>query len=174
MEDLRLHGLLGGGGSNIKSIQRGITKITSPTHNVTIAEVDLNKAILIMSFDPISTGSSDKSVGGKLTTSTNIQFLCKLEYNQAVSWQVIEFNNVKSVQRGSVSGIDLGNGETFNITSIDTTKSFLVFNYRLDASGTAVLGYPCRGQITTSTTIEFQSGFGALTDAVEWEVIEFN
>ena len=116
---------IGVGGSSIKSIQRGSVAISSTSViNVPITSVDLTKSIVLFTHQ-VPTSTTDVSntfVTAELTTSTNIAFTRGGTGNGGtIKWEVIEYNNVKSVQSGSY--LSTLASETKTITSVNTSKS---------------------------------------------------
>lgn len=167
--------------SNIKSIQRGKVTVDAIQKNVTITPVDVNKSLLLISTNYRSTNSG---VDPRVSTATAILLSDKVqididEYQSTraceVCWQVIEFNNVKSVQRGL---LNTANTNTIvNISAVNGNKSFVVENNRVDVNS---------GNISDDipVSIEFYGGsFNQIainksnngnSIFVAWQVIEFN
>jgi hypothetical protein len=162
------------GGSNIKSIQRGTATISALTTNITITSVDLSKSIVIMT-QSLRENDARVSVTAKITTATNLQLVSNLvgSTNTFVSWEVIEFNNVKSLQKGLATFTGSAGFNT-TITSVNLSKAMIVSSSRLSATASGHL-HSCTARLTTQTNINFQ-GWSSATDAqnVEWQVIEFN
>lgn len=169
----------GGGGSNVKSIQRGTTILTAQSLDLTISSVDLNKSIVIMSYSDLNNSSDGNSlIRAKLTSATNINFyLGEYSTPKYIEWQVIEFNNVKSIQRGdfttpSTTITAYVDKSSVTINSINTSKS-LIF-----ASFASELGYSSRYtmignfQISNATTITLAKG-NSVQRFWHWQVIEF-
>ncbi|HJY34608.1 MAG TPA: S24/S26 family peptidase, partial [Vicinamibacterales bacterium] len=80
---------------------------------------------------------------------------------------------IQQVQSGTVNNTANGT-QTVTISSIDTTKSFLVFQTR--SSGDRPVNTTVRGRIASATTIEFErvTNEGApLTIAIQWYVATF-
>lgn len=79
---------------------------------------------------------------------------------------------IKSIQRGSLSM----SGKTtasVTITSVDTTKSFLIFSN--NAGTTDITHAFVRGNIASSTNLSFTRTSSDTNDtSVEWQVTEFN
>lgn len=84
-------------GSVVKSIQRGVTEMTSQEKmTVTISSVDISKSLLIAvpSFGTSMNNALRWGISSELTNSTTITF--KNRYSSfaeriQISWQVIEF-----------------------------------------------------------------------------------
>lgn len=176
-----VRGGLNDGESNIKSIQRGTTSFTAAatTKDITISQVDISKSIVRVSMVVTAqdqTPHTQKTIGcgARLTTSTNLN-LAKLVGGKdiTVSWEVIEFNNVKTIQRGI---LDSSQNFTFtvSITAVDLNKSLLFTNSKAYNSYVVYSEKPTYTErFSSSTQLEFkQDGIGA--SEIYWEVIQFN
>ncbi len=78
--------------SAIKSIQRGSNSANNTTTNVTISAVNMNKAIVLVSW--AASGTSSSGCAAKLTTSTNLQIQfggTAGSVGMTAEWQVIEY-----------------------------------------------------------------------------------
>lgn len=159
------------------SVQRGsITLDSTQPDNVTITSVDLTKAFPI--FSCLHQGGiygADDFVRAKITTSTNLELENTFGggTGPVVEWQVVEFAGA-SVQTGDLA---FGAGDsslTDTITSVDTTKSWLLFSYE-SASGTgADIGQKMmRGVITNGTTLTFDRDNTGQAVDITWYLIEF-
>jgi hypothetical protein len=174
-EDLRLHGLIGGGGgSNIKSIQRGLVIATNSV-NVTISSVDLANSVLIISYQGGGgTAVRNLKAMGKLTSSTNINFSLTTSAGYVtVNWQVVEFNNVKSIQRGDVTLSAAS--ESVTINAVDWGKTMLLSSVKLNSTGTDLTYLVTDGGIErlTNTSIRLNTGNASNTGTAHWQVVEF-
>ena len=172
MKDMLIEHGIGVGGNNVKSVQRGNTKIGRvSTLNIAISEVDLTKAIVKISPMAYSGNSNLTCVKAVLTSSTNLQLTIDTAAGSNVgesqlSWEVIEFNNVKSLQKGLKSVTGLNNPQA--ISEVDPTKSILFYSYSTKRSQeTNVNGY-----LNSSTQLMF-SAWGSEIHSVAWQVIEF-
>lgn len=171
---------IGLSGSNIKSIQRGsFVYSNKTTFNVTISSVDMSKSIVIVSTDSRTGSAGKNSVVGNLTTSTNINFstyYADASFNNYVSWQVIEFNNVKSLQRGTQALITTDTTKNITISAVNDLKSIVFASVRTDDNSN---NYSSENsicaEITTTTNILFTRYNPFATNAtIYWQVIEFN
>lgn len=93
-----------GGGSPIKSIQRGIATLTND-HNVTISSINTSKAFIIATGYGYSTSTSDiggvnsssvigsESLRARITSSTNINLTISSNTMATIycAWEVVEF-----------------------------------------------------------------------------------
>lgn len=172
---LKGHGI-GGGGSNIKSVQRGSVVMTTATKDIPISAVDMNNAIVLLNFaSKLGGGSVVKPLcqKGQLTSSTNLQ-ITATDYssNVTVYWQVVEFNNVKSVQRGILAMQNVNKDVT--ISSINVDKS-LIYATNDTSIASSDMNYALSGgyAILNSTTLRFYSPFDSSTKNIAWQVIEF-
>ena len=106
-------GGLNDGGSNIKSIQRGIISFgtTETSKNITISSVNnANCAVIIYRYRAGTfTDAADCCIEGKLAGATTLN-LSRTAHNNLtleVAWQVIEFTNIKSLQYGESTNVKL-------------------------------------------------------------------
>jgi len=164
-------GLDGGGGSNIKSIQKGTLTLIAVDTNITISAIDLTKAIVVVRMYMTSNSKSSQcSVSGDLTTSTNLLLNVPEAYSQEVEWEVIEFNNVKSLQRGVVS-IDTTLTNT-TISSVDVNKTMVIYSFTSNDTNNIPLAILVSSYLTTLTNL--QSVIGSSTGTLKYQIIEFN
>lgn len=167
------HGI-GAGGSNIKSIQRGVLTTLVSVSNIEISSVDLTKSIVIVNTNTYQGGILDSDVAVKaiLTSSTQLT-LTTITNNFSgtiVSWTIIEFNNVKSLQTGSKS-TSLAS-DTTTISAINVNKSILFYSWT-SSGDTATQNIISNCYILDNTTITFKSTL-AVAKVIAWQVIEFN
>jgi hypothetical protein len=165
-----------GGGSNIKSSQRGELTLgaLTTTTDVTISTVDLTKSIVKISVQsPNNVNLNQWTCYATLTSPTNLQFVIPTASGTTglVSWEVIEFNNVKSLQSGLTSMTSL----TMNVTisAVNLNKSILFFSNNSNATLIATHYFTLEGLLTASTNIKFSTLFANVITA-KWYVIEFN
>jgi hypothetical protein len=172
--------IFGRSGKVIKSIQSGTFTLdgADTTDTQAITTVDTSKAILLVNMRPNSNNSKIIEYFVRASLSANsILFVrdrdCISVY---IDWQVIEFNNVKSVQRGTVSDATIPIQVT--ISTIDVDKSIAILN-GFSCSFAAGDGeyfeeMGCGITINNSTQIEITLGMPVDRDRVfSWEVIEF-
>lgn len=169
LEELQLHGLIGSGGSNIKSIQRGTVANTSAT--VSITEVDLSKSIVMVSAHTTTriTTATNLQVSAKFNSSTEIN-LNRVGTDGIVSasWVVIEFKNVKSLQRGSTTLT--GNVINQGITTVVLAKAVAFVSHRTTGNAPA---NSLVGHILTADNLQFKR-YDDGTCYSEWQIIEFS
>lgn len=161
-------------GSNIKSIQRGVASVNSTAINIPLTSVDVTKSIVIIQVN--SNGENNTqfvAISAKLTTATNLLLSRNATSGTAlVSWQVIEFNNVKSKQTGTK--ITNLSSDTATITSVSTAKSILISTYITAVNVASISACFNNTVLTNSTTITFNTYNITNTTTYEWQVIEFN
>lgn len=168
---------IGVGGSNIKSIQRGLLNVSAAISDITISNVDLSKSIVIVKAACTSFGSTaayECVAQGFLTSGTNVRIKLGDHYSYntvEVAWQVIEFNNVKSLQTGFATG------GTTSISAVNMSKSVVFSSEKITESGS---GYDLARyfmnavRLVTSTLLAFDRNGNATTLEIYWQVIEFN
>lgn len=163
----------GGGGSNIKNIQRG-TGITNDndTVDITISEVDLSCSIVLISFWCLQDYISKYYCTAKFTNSTTLRIQRGASDTQDVSfaWVVIEFNNVKSIQSGELYIEDTSTSRDITINTIDPSKSFSLVTFRTSANGTVKNTQIKRELASNALSLSHSSLYGGY---IVWQVIEF-
>ena len=153
-----------GGGSNIKSIQSGQVDIASTSIDITISAVDLTKSIPIITYYNNQTTPSKSLLRAKLINSTTLRIYLDTYGNVTpLTWKVIEFNNVKSLQTGDTSS------SSITVSSVNVNKSVL-FASSTSATTTGN-AYNIRYTISNPTTITIDSIPIFITT---WYLIEFN
>lgn len=173
-----------GGGSNIKSIQKGITSLIDYAIdvNVPINNIDVNNSVVYFSIRTKNTTLNTTFVKAKLTSGTNINFAAGTSgQNIEISWHVIEFKGLKSFQKGETtftSNTLAGNESLIvNINSIDLTKSILIFNYSYAYNHTDISKAFLEGYLNSANDIKFLTKTSASSDSVsyniQWYVVEF-
>jgi len=170
----------GGGGSNIKSVQRGKSTLAFGVValNVVISTVDINKSIVKIYRKPTSStaiSAAGAMVKAKITTSVNLE-LSRIDdiyngYDVDVYWEVVEFNNVKSLQKGDYVLTNPTTLENIAINAINMSKSIIFASWTTISTSTAMIPVLDIAYINTSTQVSvMSSGF---TGTIHWQVIEF-
>lgn len=167
-----------GGGSNIKSIQRGSTNVVGSSVNVTISAIDITKAIARVQFSGTGGNSNgyEQNVTIKIVNSTTIQITPSVSSSvtKTVHWEVIELNNVKSLQQGMASVSTTAVSTTVSISSVDLSKSMIFYSFSTDAGAAGSQTMVLDVSFTNSTTITISYGGYGAPGRVAWQVIEFN
>lgn len=182
---LKSHGIGIGGGSNIKSIQRGEFQLSSPqSQSITISAIDTTKSILKFTVSYPNSGQSSmqpqySAFRGEITNSTTISFTRGVNTSAAyvvISWEVIEFNNVKSLQSGNLSYSTNAAESIVTVNSINTSKALLFFSFSTNNSDNDASGALLKGRIISNTSIGFVQNCltGGRSVAISWRLIEFN
>lgn len=172
-------GIPTGGGSNIKSMQRGFGQIAANVviNNIPISAVDLTKAVvMIWQSAPTNLGPAYTLVRAKLTSETNLEISRELTSTTAsgsFNWQVVEFNNAKSLQKGDYQFT--GNG-TVTISAVDLNKTLLFVSATStsDGTGTNAMEAPfflLKQELISSTQFTLTR---SSTNKSHWQVVEFN
>ena len=171
----------GGGGSNIKSIQSGRLLMTATSHNIAIASVDLSKSIVIVNFSSSEASVSDAQylfTKGKLTSATNLNLTRYFaDTNTTVYWQVIEFNNVKSLQTGELT-LPFNTGSLDNLINVNNytpNKAAVFISYTQNVNGSNLAGlFGVYVEKYSATQINIARKHLYFTGTVYWQLIEFN
>lgn len=164
--------------SNIKSIQRGSATINATNSvDVAITSINLTQSILNFGCSKASGNVAPVTVAvmGKLTNSTNINF--STDSNAVaitVYWEVIEFNNVKSVQRGDLT-INADNTDiAVTINSVNISKSMAITSCKTGYSTATAIGVVCAAQLTSATNLNVRGAYpSGYAVTAHWQVIEF-
>lgn len=164
------------GGSGIKNVQQGeLVYTTAEVINVTVDAVsDVNNCVVISRTMP-ETGSNigDRMVLGKLTSPTNIKFECADGSSAIrVGWQLIEFENLKSIQSGYLEDADMLPYLDVAIDAVDRSKSVLYFDYRCSLSNVLSAYAHASGYLYSDTGIRFRAAIGS-DSCLQWYVVEF-
>lgn len=171
-------GIDGPGGSNIKSIQRGVATYNATTWmDITINPVDLTKAVVVLPYTSANGNSpSIACFSAVFMNSTTIRISSYASTTDSIDWLVIEFNNVKSLQNGSYNwstgtGVLINNSVT--IANVDISKSLIFVSHVCSSTTGGVYGYyTCTPTFTNSTTINLKKF--DIAGTIKWQVVEFS
>jgi hypothetical protein len=172
-------------------VQQGNASFGSGTAtvNASLSPVDTNATIALASTQDSSGQGSGRTsyVGddilgvGQATLAVSATQLTLIRANTAaaadIAWFVIEFDvgcaRAKSVQQGSFTNTSNGL-TTVSISSVDTTKAFLL--YTLRSNSDRPVASALKGRLATATTLEFSrttdEGSPSPID-VQWSVVEY-
>lgn len=163
----------------IKSVQHGTTNITA-TQNVTISAVDLTKSVIMITVMAVSAATAAQaSVSAHFNSSTEITLTVgNATGTKSVSWEVIEFIQVKSLQTGTTAvttGTGVTGTNTATVTSVNRNKSILYLSRITTHPGSGSEINSFAGEITNSTTLTFSAYWaGGQTITFRWFLVEFN
>ena len=161
----------GGGGSNVKSVQRGSILMDATTKNITISSVDLQKSVVIVNTVSAESTIDKILVSGSITSATNLRLtIGAISTTTYVYWQVIEFNNVKTLQTGTTTLTSATT--TVNISNVNMTKSIIFSSFKSTNAQTASLGNQT-AYIDSTTTIVLKDANYITGKSAIWYVIEF-
>ena len=159
------------------TVQRGNTSMQGvATANVSLTTVNTAKSFPIVSFRTAgATYGTNDFVGAQVTSSTNLQLSLDSagDTNSQVEWQVVEYTDA-AVQTGAVSFATGDSSKTATITSVNTSKSWLIYSYTSPSGTTTDIGQKLvRGVITNSTTLTFDRDNTGQTISLTWYLVEF-
>ena len=183
LDMLMQHGIGVGGGSNVKGVQRGIFSFTSgeKTKRIEISSVDLDRSVVLVHYAKLgSQPSRDQKVRAQLVSDTEIEFNIEGDaYTNTIAWDVIEFNNVKSLQRGTLVAkfTNITSRADLYIQPVNIQKSMVFFSNTTNyiSSQSAVYQRNVRYSFMNSSCIGFyQDEFDTITKVIDWQVVEFN
>jgi hypothetical protein len=106
-----------------------------------------------------------------LTTGSNINFSTGLTGAEiSVAYQVVEFENIKSLQSGefTYAGVET----TITVNSVDLNKSVLYFSFSTDSTSNLIILSALRGSINNATQLLFSHNAG-LNFFINWYLVEF-
>lgn len=178
---LKGHGVGIGGGSNIKSIQRGeITPTPELEATININPVNINNSCILISY---SSSTVDVSFiylflwHGYFANSSQIKLRTDFPYGYGgyskIYWQVIEFQKVKSIQRGSV--VLNSTSVSRSITPVNMNKSILFFDVTSKAQSKPIFqNVFTSGGITNSNMLTFTQLETSLNKTAYYTVVEFD
>jgi len=167
---------------SIKSIQRGSYTINSlSSTTITISSVDLNSSIVIFSNRFISGANAAYGIAvyAALINSTTLEIgRGGSSSKQQVEWQVIEFNNVKSVQRGTVTMTAPSSSATVStsvtISAVDLSKSICLVSFKTSSGGfTSDAFITIQFNSSTELSLSTYATYSDTTQTAYWQVIEF-
>ena len=165
---------LSGSMPNIKTIQRGLSSPFNSTaifYDMTISAVDITKAIVKISQNyGQATDNKDTAIAVQLLNSTTVRFYRTAgvaNTSTSIGWEVIEFNNVKNIQRGTDNSLSVP------ISSVNLSKSMIFTSSTSGFGGVALSILLSCMYLSSSTLITVSNGNSSyLTNY--WQVIEFN
>lgn len=165
---------------SVKSVQNGVTVLDSSSKNVVISSVDVNKSLIIFTVKNNNSSNDARAikVKGKIMDSTTINFSIVVAGDTNVSWQVIEFDNVKSLQKGDLSlPFNSGTGPNdITVSNYNPSKSILLISYTSLTYGTLDTNkLELLAEKINNTTIRItRTGSTLCGFDVHWQLIEFN
>jgi len=169
--------VFGSSGSNIKSVQRGTVSMSGlTTVDVTISPIDTTKSVVRQTSANSASGANGLLSSAIILNSTTIRFTHPASVGTVypVDWEVIEFNNVKSKQTGTVQITGGNSSVSPTISNFDPLKSLLFYSYITDSPALDNNSFPT-GYITSSTTLYFKrTNTSAYYLTMYFQVIEFN
>ena len=161
-------------------VQRGRAAFAAGTAtlNVTISAIDTTKTFVLVSSAINSASQTNDerwTIRARLTSNTNLE-LSRNETGTVVDayWQVIQIDSAV-VQRGLTTIGAGASSATVAISSVDTTKSFLVLSARAAAAVSGVESrYMVRGRITSPIQLTFDRIDTTISVQIAWEVVSLN
>ncbi|MBC3901422.1 hypothetical protein GH811_17620 [Acetobacterium malicum] len=181
-----------GGGSLIKSIQRGNSAMsyTSTSMEISISSIDKSKSII-----RISQGGASGSSGGALSTTLlkatfkngeskivieRASTMSATQFTVQFSWEVIEFAPSCTIQSGVATMSQNATTASVSISNIDMSKSLLFFSHNTPVGTNGAYAYfdpwyaLLYGLLLSSTSIYFgRDGADGICSAnISWFVVE--
>jgi len=162
------------GGAKIKSLQTGKSSILGRNSSVdiTISSVDVAKSVVIITSTTYSSSGGNGFAYAILVNGTTLRVLRNYgssDVATAFTWQVIEFDDVKSIQSGV---FNLSAAEaTQTITTVNKAKSILFCSSSGGATAANTIAW---GWIKDNSTLEFGRQYNYGTTTIGWFIVEFN
>ncbi|MFK4171061.1 phage tail protein [Paenibacillus lautus] len=121
---------------SVKRVIRGAHLMTGVNNTVTLpTTLDVNSAVVFSTVTSTDTRMAPTKISAQITSPTTVMFRSRyFEHgsNTTVRYQIVEFNNVKSIQRGSTSK-KAGESTFVSISPvIDMSKCLLLGSYSMD------------------------------------------
>lgn len=181
--DLALHGIGGIGGDRnaIKSVQTGILSFEQQdtVKNITVDSVDDEKSIVIISSHTTGGGTENRSrfFMASVTSSSNIEIkrfgVSNTTAPVNIAWQLIEFDGIKSVQKGAISESSSISAEhTIAINPVNMGNS-IVFHTNTSIQRNTLNHAQKRVRLKSSAELAYLGGLLS-GETLNWQVVEFN
>lgn len=157
--------------SVLKIKQSGTTTLINPSQAVTVSSYTASKSILYFTFKG-GDGQADRSmVRGVKTNSTTITFYRNnsLGTTPTIEWTLLQFDADTDVQDIDESGTGTQNT---TITSVDTSKAFVVSSGSNCADDTLTDTQSALLQLTSSTNVRRITGTGGTSGTFAYQVVE--
>jgi len=165
-----------GGGSNIKSIQRLSYNfaVGASDQTVTIATINLDTSVIrnvTLYPSNLNINANEFATELKFNTATevNLRRGTGTTYSLLVRFDVIEYNNIKSIQ--TINFFTTNLTITKPISSVNVNKAELVYTNRIGLAATSI-GSAFAGDITTDVLLSFAGRSGDAKDVAAF-VIEY-
>lgn len=166
-------------GSNIKSIQ----VIESSSSNVTsqdftISSVNPSNTIVLIEMGlPTAPTNIEYDFVVTLLNSTTVRVLTGISQATPLSFKitVIEFNNVKSIQTGTIT-TSSSNIQTVTVNAVNISKYLVVARMTMTGSNAIIYTNAVYGVMSSTTSLQLKHN-GASTGTlgtIYWQLIEFN
>ncbi|MCP4967152.1 MAG: tandem-95 repeat protein, partial [bacterium] len=156
------------------TVQRGSSTPSATVTDIPIAAVDLTRSFPIVSQrTSILTTTDGAFLQARFSATDNLELSTNQVTGNVFEWQVVQYNDAV-VQSGDVSFASGDAVRTATVSSVDPTKSWLVYGYRTESSSNANIGEKLiRGQVTDSTTLMFDRSTTGTTNELSWFLVEF-
>lgn len=164
------------GSGGIKNTINGIFTLgTTETEKIiTISSIDPSKSIITADQMLVSgtSYSDDFMVSAEIIDSTTIKFKRAVSgTGLQITYEIVEFENVKSKQSGVSNSVSAGVG-TININPVKIEKSLLVYSFYTSTRSTASSYYFIQPYFFDTSTIKVN--LATTSKYLYWQVLEFN
>lgn len=182
------NGLVEGVYSNVIRKSSGVTLmpasaggLATQVQTVDISGFNQANAIVFIDFIPVSYDASySRAIAIKADLKNEGKLILTRNLNNSsgpsvqISWQIIEFANIKSIQKGELSL--MGGSASASIASVNLSKSLLVFSFSdPDLTSDSIGRYVLLGELLQNS-VRFTQYLANRTQfrVIAWQVIEFN
>lgn len=166
----------GGGGANVKSSQKIESYLQGSTFtDVPISPIDTTSSIVLLSYHCETAETLDKITLLAEIINSNTVRVSSTATATSLIWfniEVIEFNNVKSLQRGKLTITNFESDQNIAITPVVLSKSFVVGSFISSKTENIFNWATYRYRLTASNQLRLTLRYGG-AGTFAWQVIEF-
>jgi hypothetical protein len=163
------------------NVQRGKQPFTAAqvSFNIPLSKaIDPNKAIAIIEYANTTTANValyyQLPWTGNISNSTNLRIQRDSSGTIAgnVGWQVVEFNDGSTIQRGQVASVGSVAAPTnVGISSTPLNQTWLYFSHATSATANLISEFGVQGRFTSPTNIRFSRQTAGGTNRVQWYAV---
>lgn len=165
------------------TVEHGSTEYDNAVASETVAIADVGsmaKALVITSarnFNSEYDGDAYARVRLTATNQLTVEHESATTTTHRVHWQVVRFasNYPATVQRGTVTMGSTATSVTASPSSVDTAKSFLVYDYTLDTTVTQNANvHAIAGRVSGSAQLAFERYGSGVAAPIGWQLVTFD
>jgi hypothetical protein len=153
------------------TVQRGSTVVDATPTDVGISAVDVGRSFPLISVTNSDTAfTADDFCRARITTATNLELRTRAAIQATAYWQVVQYANA-TVQSGQVSLATAQATHSEPVTTVDTTKAWLLYTYTSTAG--TVSDQSVEGIVQNEDTLFFQRDTAGTAMSLAWYLVEF-